>query len=155
MIFIEMLSYPFLARAMLVGVLVSLCAALLGTPLVLKRYSMIGDGLSHVGFGSLAIATALDLAPLAVTVPVVALAAVLLLRISQSGKIRGDAAIALISSGSLAVGVIVVSLTSGMNMNVSNYMFGSILTVSRADAALSVVLCAAVIALFTLLYDRI
>ena len=113
MIFIEMLSYPFLARAMLVGVLVSLCAALLGTPLVLKRYSMIGDGLSHVGFGSLAIATAMDLAPLAVTVPVVALAAVLLLRISQSGKIRGDAAIALISSGSLAVGVIVVSLTSG------------------------------------------
>ena len=84
-----------------------------------------------------------------------ALAAVLLLRISQSGKIRGDAAIALISSGSLAVGVIVVSLTSGMNMNVSNYMFGSILTVSRADAVLSVVLCAAVIALFTLLYNRI
>lgn len=155
MIFIEMLSYPFLARAMLVGVLVSLCAALLGTPLVLKRYSMIGDGLSHVGFGSLAIATALDLAPLAVTVPVVALAAVLLLRISQSVKIRGDAAIALISSGSLAVGVIVVSLTSGMNMNVSNYMFGSILTVSRADAVLSVVLCVAVIALFTLLYNRI
>ena len=155
MIFMEMLSYPFLARAMLVGVLVSLCAALLGTPLVLKRYSMIGDGLSHVGFGSLAIATALDLAPLAVTVPVVALAAVLLLRISQSGKIRGDAAIALISSGSLAVGVIVVSLTSGMNMNVSNYMFGSILTVSRADAVLSVVPCAAAIALFTLLYNRI
>ena len=140
MIFIEMLSYPFLARALLVGVLVSLCAALLGTPLVLKRYSMIGDGLSHVGFGSLAVATALDLAPLAVTVPVVALSAVLLLRISQNGRIRGDAAIALISSGALALGVIVVSLTSGMNMNVSNYMFGSILTVSRADAALSVAL---------------
>ena len=155
MIFIEMLSYPFLARALLVGVLVSLCAALLGTPLVLKRYSMIGDGLSHVGFGSLAIATALGLAPLAVTVPVVALSAVLLLRISQNGRIRGDAAIALISSGALALGVIVVSLTSGMNMNVSNYMFGSILTVSRADAALSVALCAAVIALFTVLYDRI
>ena len=155
MIFIEMLSYPFLARALLVGVLVSLCAALLGTPLVLKRYSMIGDGLSHVGFGSLAVATALGLAPLAVTVPVVALSAVLLLRISQNGRIRGDAAIALISSGALALGVIVVSLTSGMNMNVSNYMFGSILTVSRADAALSVALCAAVIALFTVLYDRI
>ena len=155
MIFIEMLSYPFLARALLVGVLVSLCAALLGTPLVLKRYSMIGDGLSHVGFGSLAVATALDLAPLAVTVPVVALSAGLLLRISQNGRIRGDAAIALISSGALALGVIVVSLTSGMNMNVSNYMFGSILTVSRADAALSVALCAAVIALFTVLYDRI
>ena len=71
----EMLSYPFLARAMLVGVLVSLCSALLGTSLVLKRYSMIGDGLSHVGFGALAIASALGLAPLAVAVPVVAIAA--------------------------------------------------------------------------------
>ena len=155
MIFIEMLSYPFLARAMLVGVLVSLCAALLGTPLVLKRYSMIGDGLSHVGLVPLSIVSALVPAALTDAVRVVALAAVLLLRIWQSGKIRGDAAIALISSGSLAVGVIVVSLTSGMNMNVSNYMFGSILTVSRADAVLSVVLCAAVIALFTLLYNRI
>lgn len=155
MIIAEMLSYPFLARAMLVGLLVSLCAALLGTSLVLKRFSMIGDGLSHVGFGSLAIATALGYAPLAVTIPVVVLAAVLLLRISQSSRIRGDAAIALISSGALAIGVLVVSLTSGMNMNVSNYMFGSILTVSRADAALSVALCAAVLALFTLFYPRI
>ncbi len=155
MILLEMLSYPFLARAMLVGLLVSLCAALLGTSLVLKRFSMIGDGLSHVGFGALAVATALGWAPLAVTIPVVVLAAVLLLRISQSSRIRGDAAIALISSGALALGVLVVSLTSGMNMNVSNYMFGSILTVSRADAVLSVALCAAVLALFTLFYPRI
>ena len=155
MILLEMLSYPFLARAMLVGLLVSLCAALLGTSLVLKRFSMIGDGLSHVGFGALAVATALGWAPLAVTIPVVVLAAVLLLRISQSSRIRGDAAIALISSGALALGVLVVSLTSGMNMNVSNYMFGSILTVSRADAVLSAALCAAVLALFTLFYPRI
>lgn len=150
-----MLSYPFLARAMLVGVLVSLCAALLGTSLVLKRYSMIGDGLSHVGFGALAIASALGVAPLAVAVPVVVVAAVLLLRVSQSGRVRGDAVIALISSGALAVGVLVISLTSGVNTNVSNYMFGSILTISGSDAVLSVILCAAVLVVFTLFYPRI
>ena len=156
MIILEMLSYPFLARAMLVGVLVSLCSALLGTPLVLKRYSMIGDGLSHVGFGALAIASAFGWAPLAVAVPVVVVPAVVLLRVSQSrSAIRGDAAVALISSGALAVGVLVISLTSGVNTNVSNYMFGSILTVSRSDAALSVILCAAVLVSFTLFYPRL
>lgn len=155
MILLEILSYPFLVRAFLVGVLVSLCAALLGTSLVLKRYSMIGDGLSHVGFGALAIASALGVAPLAVAVPVVVVAAVLLLRVSQSGRVRGDAAIALISSGALAVGVLVISLTSGVNTNVSNYMFGSILTISGSDAVLSVILCAAVLVVFTLFYPRI
>ena len=156
MIILEMLSYPFLARAMLVGVLVSLCSALLGTPLVLKRYSMIGDGLSHVGFGALAIASAFGWAPLAVAVPVVVMSAVVLLRVSQSrSAIKGDAAVALISSGALAVGVLVISLTSGVNTNVSNYMFGSILTVSRSDAALSVILCAAVLVSFTLFYPRL
>ena len=155
MILLEMLSYPFLVRAFLVGVLVSLCAALLGTSLVLKRYSMIGDGLSHVGFGALAIASALGVAPLAVAVPVVVVAAVLLLRVSQSGRVRGDAVIALISSGALAVGVLVISLTSGVNTNVSNYMFGSILTISGSDAVLSVILCAAVLVVFTLFYPRI
>ncbi len=155
MILLEMLSYPFLVRAFLVGVLVWLCAALLGTSLVLKRYSMIGDGLSHVGFGALAIASALGVAPLAVAVPVVVIAAVLLLRVSQSGRVRGDAAIALISSGALAVGVLVISLTSGVNTNVSNYMFGSILTISGSDAVLSVILCAAVLVVFTLFYPRI
>ena len=155
MILLERLSYPFLVRAFLVGVLVSLCAALLGTSLVLKRYSMIGDGLSHVGFGALAIASALGVAPLAVAVPVVVVAAVLLLRVSQSGRVRGDAVIALISSGALAVGVLVISLTSGVNTNVSNYMFGSILTISGSDAVLSVILCAAVLVVFTLFYPRI
>ena len=156
MIILEMLSYPFLARAMLVGVLVSLCSALLGTPLVLKRYSMIGDGLSHVGFGALAIASAFGWAPLAVAVPVVVVSAVVLLRVSQSrSAIKGDAAVALISSGALAVGVLVISLTSGVNTNVSNYMFGSFLTVSRSDAALSVILCAAVLVSFTLFYPRL
>ena len=123
--------------------------------LVLKRYSMIGDGLSHVGFGALAIASALGLAPLAVAVPVVVLAAVLLLRLSQNSKIKGDAAIAMISSSALAIGVVVISVTTGMNTEVSSYMFGSVLSLSRSDAVLSVILSIAVLLAFTLLYPRI
>ena len=152
---IHMFSYHFMQRALLVGVLVSLCAALLGVSLVLKRYSMIGDGLSHVGFGALAIASALHLAPLAVAVPVVVVTAVLLLRLSQNSKIKGDAMIAIISSSALAIGVISVSVTTGMNTEVSSYMFGSILSLSRSDAILSALLSAAVLVLFIAFYPRL
>ena len=151
----QMFSYHFMQRALIVGILVSLCAALLGVSLVLKRYSMIGDGLSHVGFGALAIASAMHLAPLAVAVPVVVLTAILLLRLSQSSRIKGDAVIALISSSALAIGVISVSLTTGMNTEVSSYMFGSILSLSRSDAVLSVILSLAVLLLFVLFYPRL
>lgn len=152
---LNMFSYHFMQRALIVGVLVSLCAALLGVSLVLKRYSMIGDGLSHVGFGALAVASALGLAPLAVAVPVVMAAAVLLLRLRRSSRVKGDAAIALISSSALAIGVITVSLTTGMNTEVSSYMFGSVLSLSRSDAVLSVILSLAVLALFVLFYPRL
>ena len=97
----EMTTYPFMTRALLVGTLVSLCASLLGVSLVLKRYSMIGDGLSHVGFGALALATALNMAPLEVSIPIVVVAAFLLLRISESSRIKGNATIAMISTVSL------------------------------------------------------
>lgn len=152
---IEMFSYTFLVRAVVVGLLVSLCAALLGTSLVLKRYAMIGDGLSHVGFGSLAIATAVNAAPLTISIPVVIFAAFLLLRISENSKIKGDAAIALISTASLAIGVIVISFTTGMNTDVCNYMFGSILAMSKDDVALSIVLAIVVLLLFILFYNKI
>ncbi len=152
---IEMFSYTFLVRAVVVGLLVSLCAALLGVSLVLKRYSMIGDGLSHVGFGTLAIATAMNAAPLTVSVPIVVLAAFLLLRISENGKIKGDAAIALISTGALAIGVIVVSMTTGLNTDVCNYLFGSILAMSKDDVTLSIILAAVVLTLFVLFYNKI
>ena len=150
-----MFSYHFIQRALVVGVLVSLCAALLGVSLVLKRYSMIGDGLSHVGFGALAVASAFHFAPLAVTVPVVVLSAILLLRLRGSSRVKGDAAIAIISSSALAIGVIVVSVTSGMNTEVSSYLFGSILSLSRGDAVLSVILSLAVLTLFLLFYPRL
>lgn len=152
---IEMFSYPFMVRAFTVGALVALCSALLGVSLVLKRYSMIGDGLSHVGFGALAIAASLNVAPLAVAIPVVIVAAVLLLRIRGNSRIKGDAAIALISTSSLAVGVMVISMTTGMNTDVYNYMFGSILAMSEEDVRLSVVMTVIVLVLFVFFYHKI
>ncbi len=150
-----MFSYTFLIRALVVGLLISLCAALLGVSLVLKRYAMIGDGLSHVGFGALALAAVMNWAPLAVAVPVVIIAAFFLLRISESRKLKGDSAIALISTSSLAIGVMAVSLTSGMNTAVNNFLFGSILAMSDADVVLSVGLSVVVLILFLLCYSRI
>ena len=151
----EMFSYPFLVRAMIGGICISLCASLLGVSLVLKRYSMIGDGLSHVSFGALSIAVAFNWAPLAVSIPVVAAAAVLLLRITGNGKIKSDAAIAMISAGSLAIGIIVTSLTTGMTTDVSSYMFGSILAMSREDMYLSVVLSVIVLGMFVICYNKV
>lgn len=150
----EMFSYQFMLRAIVAGGLISLCAALLGVSLVLKRYSMIGDGLSHVGFGALALATVMNAAPLAVAIPVVVAAAFLLLRISGNSKIKGDAAIGLISAGSLAIGVMMISMTSGVNTDVYNYMFGSILAMSNEDVWLCVGLAVVVLFLFIWCYTR-
>ena len=152
---LEMFTYPFILRAFVVGILVSLCAALLGVPLVLKRYSMIGDGLSHVSFGALALAVACGWAPLPVSIPVVIIAALCLLRMTERSRMGADAAIAVTSASSLAVGVIVTSLTTGMITDVDSYMFGSILAMDRADVALSVGLCAAVLVLYVLFYHRL
>ena len=176
------LGYKFIQRALIVGTLVSLCAALLGVSLVLKRYSMIGDGLSHVGFGALTVAMALGFvtadslpaflpegfrkvcaglcasiaeSPLPFTLLVVVLCAILLLRVSHHSAMRGDSAIALISTSALALGVVVTSTTSGMNVDVYNYMFGSILAMSESDVWLSVILSAVVLLLFVLFYPRI
>ena len=150
-----MLTYPFMQRALIAGTLVSLCAALLGVPLVLKRYSMIGDGLSHVSFGALAIAVALGFTPLYFSIPVVILAAFFLLRLATNPRWNSDAAIAVMSASALAVGIIVISRTSGMTTDVDNYMFGSVLAMTWADVALSAVLSLAVLALFVLFYHKL
>lgn len=151
----DILGTPVLVRALIVGILVSLCAALLGVSLVLKRFSMIGDGLSHVGFGALAVATVLNLAPMAVAIPVVIVAAFLLLRLSSNGKIKGDAAIALISTGALGIGVMAVSLSSGSNVDINSYLFGSIISVSQSDVIISVILASIVLFMFIFLYTKI
>ena len=152
---LEMFTYPFILRAFVVGILISLCAALLGVPLVLKRYSMIGDGLSHVSFGALSIALACGWAPLPVSIPVVVLAALGLLRMTERSRMGADAAIAVVSASSLAAGVVVTSLTTGMTTDVDSFMFGSILALDRADVALSVGVSAAVLVLYVLFYHRL
>ena len=152
---LQMFSYPFMQRALIAGVLESLCAALLGVTLVLKRYSMIGDGLSHVSFGALAIAVALGVTPLWFSIPVVILAAFLLLRVADNPRWNSDAAIAAMSASSLAIGILVISRTTGMTTDVDNYMFGSVLAMSKADVVLSVILCLAVLVLFILFYHKL
>ena len=147
---LSMFAYPFIVRAFVVGALVSLCAALLGVPLVLKRYSMIGDGLSHVSFGALAVALACGFAPLWFSIPVVVAAAFFLLRIAESRRVSADAAIAVTSASALAIGIIVTSLTTGMTTDVDSYMFGSILAMDSADVALSVTLAVCVLASWVL-----
>ncbi|MBE6962095.1 MAG: metal ABC transporter permease [Ruminococcaceae bacterium] len=152
---LQMLSYPFMQRALVAGALISLCCALLGVSLVLKRYSMIGDGLSHVSFGALAIAVALGFTPLYFSIPVVILAAFLLLRMASRPHWNNDAAIAVLSASSLAIGILVISLTTGMTTDVDNYMFGSVLAMTEFDVFLSVVLSIAVLILFVLFYHKL
>ncbi|MGN0299454.1 MAG: metal ABC transporter permease [Lachnospiraceae bacterium] len=151
----EMLSYPFLVRAFVTGILVSLCSALLGVSLVLKRYSMIGDGLSHVSFGALSVAMAMGIAPLKLSLPVVIIAAFFLLRITDNAKIKSDAAIAVLSASALAIGIIVTSLTTGLNTDVVSYMFGSILAIEQEDMIISIMLSVIVIFLFLFCYHKI
>lgn len=152
---LQMFSYPFMQRALVAGVLVSLCAALLGVSLVLKRYSMIGDGLSHVSFGALAVAVALGVTPLYFSIPVVILAAFFLLRMANNPHWNSDAAIAVMSASALAIGIIVISRTTGMTTDVDNYMFGSILAMRQEDVVLSVLLSIAVLVLFVLFYHKL
>ena len=153
----DYLGFTFVQRAIIAGVLISLCAALLGVSLVLKRYSMIGDGLSHVGFGATAIAAALNLTDVSlyVSIPIVVISAFFLLRLNEKTKIKGDAAIGIISSGALAIGTVIISFTNGMNTDVCSYLFGSPLTMTKNDVILSVILSVVVILLFVLFYNKI
>lgn len=140
--------------ALIGGIAVAVCAALLGVTLVLRRYSMIGDGLSHVGYGTLCVASVMNLAPLYVAIPIVLLAAFLLFWLSESGRIKGDYAIALFSTTAMSIGIL-VSSKAGLTNDVSHYMFGSILALNTSDVILCVVTAVLVIAAFLLLYHRI
>lgn len=143
-----------LLPALIAGIAVSLCSSLLGVSLVLKRCSMIGDGLSHVGYGTLCIAVALGWAPMQVTIPVVILAAYILLRLSENSRIGGDTAIALFSTSALALGIL-ASSKANLTTDVSHYMFGSILAMTRSDVIFSVILSVCVILVYVLFYDKI
>ncbi len=152
---VEILSYPFARRALIVGLLLSVSAALLGVNLVLKRFSMLGDGLSHVSFGAAAVGLACGVAPLQFSIPIVIVAAFLLLRLKQNSKINGDAATAIVSSSALAVGITVASLTTGMNTDISNYMFGSILALGKSEVTIAAVCGALIIVSYILFYQKI
>lgn len=151
----QIFSYPFAVRAIAVGLLLSVSAALLGVNLVLKRFSMLGDGLSHVSFGAAAVGLACGVAPLKFSIPIVIAAAFLLLRLKQSSKINGDAATAIISSSALAIGITVATLTTGMNTDISNYMFGSILALGKGEVAVASVCCVITILLYIVFYKKI
>lgn len=153
--------FPFVRHALIVGVLVALCASLLGVTLVLKRYSYIGDGLSHVAFGAMTVATILSVSnSMIVVLPITVLSAILLLRMGQNTKIKGDAALAMISVGSLAAGYLllnVFSTSSNVSGDVCATLFGStrFLTLSSSDVITCVILAILVIALYLVFYDKI
>lgn len=154
-------QYPFVRYAMLVGVLIALSSSLLGVSLVLKRFSFIGDGLSHVAFGAMAIATVLDVASdTMVVLPITILSAILLLHTGQNAKLKGDAVIAMISVGALALGYLFLNLFSksaNLTGDVCSTLFGStaILTLSLLDVWLCVVMSILVLLIFTFFYHRI
>lgn len=152
---IEMLSYSFMLRALIAGLLISVCAALVGVPLVLRKNSMIGDGLSHTAFGAFAIATVLNFTPIWFAVPVVIVASFFVLKISGNKKINGDAAIALLSAASLAIGTMAISLSKGVNIDLNSYLFGSVLSIGWSDVWLSLTLAAVVVLLYVFAHNRI
>ncbi len=152
---IQIFSYPFVIRAIIIGVLISLCASLLGVILVLKKYSLIGHGLADVGFASLSLAVALGLPPLYVSMPVVIIASFIIMAVSQNKGVQGDVAIGIAATVSLSFGVIITALTKGFNIDVYNYMFGSILAMNQSDLLLSSTLAIVVICLYILFYNRL
>lgn len=155
------LSYPFVRYAIIVGILISLCSSLLGVTLVLKRFSFIGDGLSHVAFGAMAIATVINLTnEMILVLPVTIISAILLLRTGQNTKIKGDAAIAMISVGAMAFGYLIMNIfptSSNLTGDVCSTLFGSmsILTLTKGEVLLCAILSVIVTAVFILFYNKI
>lgn len=151
---IEMFSYSFMNRALIVGILISLCASLIGVSLVLKKNSMIGDGLSHVAFGAFVIASILNFTPIYFAIPVVLISSFLILKINSNSRINEDAKIALLSSSSLAIGTFLVSIT-GVNTDINSYLFGSILSINNIDLITSIILSIIIISLYIISYNKI
>ena len=152
---IEMFTYAFMVKAFICGLLISFSAALIGVTLVLKRNSMIGDGLSHVGFGAFAIAAAFGFAPLWFAIPIVIILSFIILQLNENDKIHGDSAIALLSASSLAIGTFVISIVKGVNTDINNYLFGSILSISNSDIVVCIILSIIVLLLYIISYNKI
>lgn len=151
---VEMFSYSFMIKALIVGILISLCASLIGVSLVLKRNFMIGDGLSHVGFGAFAIASVFNFTPIYFALPIVIISSFLILKLNENSKLQGDSLIAILSSSSLAIGTFVISIF-GVNTDINNYLFGSILSISDIDIIISIILSTFIITLYIFSYNKI
>ena len=152
---LEIFSYSFMIKALIVGILISLCASLIGVTTVLRRNSMIGDGLSHVAFMTFAIATIMNFSPLYFSIPIVILVSFLILRLNNSSKVHGDSMIAIASASSLAIGTFLISITKGINIDINNYLFGSILGISTTDIIISILLTIIVLFIYIVFYNKI
>lgn len=152
---IEAVQYDFVLKALLAGSLIAVCCSFLGIFLVLKKYSMIGDGLAHVSFATIAIALLLAASPLLVSIPLVTLSSFLILKLNEKADMHGDAAIGLVSSFSVASGVLISSVARGFNVDLFSYLFGSILVISNTDVILSVILSAVVIFIIFFFYNNL
>lgn len=151
----NLLSYVFMQRAIICGIAISFSAALIGVILTLKNYSMIGHGLGEVGFAALSLALALNLPSIAVSIPIVIIAAIIIMFISQKKGESADIIIALVATGALAIGVIITTFTSGFGIDSYNYMFGSILAMTKSDVILSVILTFLSIGIYCVFYNRL
>ena len=149
----RLLSYAFVQRALIVGLLIAISSSFLGIFLVLRKYSMIGDGLAHVSFATVALALVLNQSPLIISIPIVSLASLLILKLSEENRIGGDAAIGLIASTSLAIGVFITSVSNGFSVDLSSYLFGSILIIAQSDVYLSLVLTVLIVSLELVFYQ--
>ena len=153
--FIEFLDYGFIQRALIAGSLISVLCAVLGVILVLRRLSMIGDGLSHVTFGAVALAMTLNFYPLAVSLPIVVVSSFAILKIMEKARVFGDAAIAVVSSIGIAVGILLASMAGGFNVDLFSYLFGNILSISTLEVAAAVVISLSVLAAIYFFFDEI
>lgn len=148
-------SLPLFRNALIVGVLIAICSAILGVEVVLKKYSMLGDGLSHVSFGTLAVASAFNGLPLEFSIIVVIVVAFLLLQIRQNSKINGDAAVAVVSGSFMALGIFATKMAGGSNIDFDSYMMGSPFAITNDVLPLCVIMCVAVIVVYCLFYNKI
>lgn len=153
--FFLLFTYPFVIRALIVGIAVAISSSSLGSFLVLKKYSMIGDGLAHVSFMAIAVALVLNQSILWISIPIVSVASIIIMRLNENANIHGDAAIGLISSFSIAIGTIIISMTRGFNIDIDSYLFGSILLIQNADVILAIVVAVTIATLVILFYPQL
>jgi zinc transport system permease protein len=149
---LQALHYGFLQRALLASAFIAVLCATLGVFLVLKRFSLIGDGLAHVAFGSVALGLLLRMYPFYVSIPVVMLSSIWILKLTEKGRFFGDTAIGIISASGIAIGVLFASIAGGFNVDLFSYLFGNVLTISRLEVAAAVLLSLGVLALIKLFY---